>query len=261
MAVILDGKKLAERILAHLAKEIKNSLPADRQGSKKLKLVAVLVEDDPQSKIFLRQKEKACQKVGVDFQLCQFPRNISQKLLENEVKKISRNKLCHGIVIQLPLPKHIDAGKILNLIPAEKDVDVLSGKKMEAGVVSPVLAGILALLKEYKISFQGKKAAVVGRGRLVGQPMIDWLKKHNIEIAEDIKKADIVIFGVGKPGFVIKGDMVKKGAVVIDAAGDIEQKSIAKKASYLTPTPGGVGPMTVAMVIKNLLILNNVLIN
>ena len=119
-----------------------------------------------------------------------------------------------------------------------------------------VLGGILALLEEYKINIRGKKVAVVGRGRLVGQPVVDWLKKRRLDVTDDIKKADIIISGVGKPSFVIKGDMVKKGAVVIDAAGDVDQKSVAKKAGYLTPTPGGVGPMTVAMLLKNLLIFN-----
>ena len=246
MAIILDGKKLSERILEDLRVKIKKS-------SKKLKLAAVLVGSDKNSFIFLRQKERACKKVGVDFQLYQFPENISQEELAEEVKKISRNKLCHGIIIQLPLPKHIDAEKILSLIHPQKDIDALSGRAL---VLSPVLGGILALLEEYKINIRGKKVAVVGRGRLVGQPVVDWLKKRRLDVTDDIKKADIIISGVGKPSFVIKGDMVKKGAVVIDAAGDVDQKSVAKKAGYLTPTPGGVGPMTVAMLLKNLLIFN-----
>ena len=266
MAIILDGKKLSGEILEGLKDDILRTTGV----RKKLTLAAVLVGDDSQSKIFLRQKEKACNFVGVDFQLYRFPENISQEELAEEVKKIARHKLCHGIVIQLPLPIHIDAEKILSLIPAEKDVDVLSGKKMMAGVLSPVLAGILALLKEYKIEFQGKNVAVAGRGILVGKPVADWLERHGAnvfmadkktgDIADIAKKADIVISGAGEPN-LITGDMIKKGAVVIDASGDVEQKSVAKKASYLTPTPGGVGPMTVAMVLKNLLILNRVLVN
>ena len=203
MAVVLDGKKLAEKILADLSKELKNSLPAGRQGGKEFKLVAVLVGDDPQSKIFLRQKEKACKKIGVDFKLYQLPEDISQEKLTKKVKEL-RYKLCHGVIIQLPLPNHIDTPKILDLVPAEKDVD--------RRPISPVLAGILALLKEYRISFQNKKVAVVGRGRLVGQPVMEWLRKRHIEVVNDTKEADIVISGVGKPGFVIKGNMIKKGA-------------------------------------------------
>ncbi|MBI2041868.1 MAG: bifunctional 5,10-methylenetetrahydrofolate dehydrogenase/5,10-methenyltetrahydrofolate cyclohydrolase [Candidatus Nealsonbacteria bacterium] len=256
MAAILDGKKLAEKILESLKKKILRTTGV----RKNLKLVAVLVGNDPQSMIFLRQKEKACNFTGVDFQLYQFPENTSQEVLEEKVKEIGGQDN-NGIIVQLPLPKHIDAEKILSLIPAEKDVDALSGKETKPAILSPVLAGILAILKEYRIDFNGKKIAVVGKGRLVGQPIIDWFKKHSIEVSDDIKKADIVISGVGKLGFVIKGDMIKKNAVVVDAAGDIDQKSVALKSGYFTPTPGGVGPMTVAMVIKNLLILNRVLVD
>ncbi|MDO8559168.1 MAG: bifunctional 5,10-methylenetetrahydrofolate dehydrogenase/5,10-methenyltetrahydrofolate cyclohydrolase [bacterium] len=250
MAIILDGKKLSEEILEDIGRKIEKS-------GKKLKLVAVLMGEDPQSKIFLRQKEKACNFVGVDFQLFQFPEDISQEVLEEKIKEIG-DQDNNGIIIQLPLPKHIDTEKILDLIPAEKDVDALSGKEISPTILSPVLAGILELFKEYKIKIDGKKVAVVGRGRLVGKPVADWLEKHGADIIEDTKEADILISGVGKPGFVIKGDAIKKGAIVVDAAGDVDQKSVAKKAGYLTPTPGGVGPMTVAMLLKNLLILNSV---
>jgi len=262
MAIILDGKKLSEEILDNLKKKIRlRSLSSGGQGGKRLKLAAVLVGKDKNSKIFLKQKEKACKFVGIDFQLYQFSENISQENLAKAIKGL-RYKLCHGIIIQLPLPEHIDTEKILSLIPAEKDVDVLSGKNpsaslgQEAGIVSPVLAGILTLLKEYKINLPGKKVAVVGRGRLVGKPVFEWLKKHRIEVIEDIKKADIVISGVGKPGFIIKGEMIKNSAVVVDAAGDVDFKSVFPKAGYITPIPGGVGPMTVAMLLKNFVILN-----
>ena len=251
MAIILDGKKLSEKILENLKRDILRT-PDVR---KKLRLVAILVGNDSQSNIFLRQKEKACRFVGVGFRLFKFPENISQKELAQKVKEIGK-KENQGIIIQLPLPKHIDAEKILSLIPAEKDVDALSGKKIKAGILSPVLAGILSLLKEYKISFKNKKVAVVGRGRLVGQPVMEWLKKHRVEIVDDTKKADIVISGVGKPGFAIKGDMIKKGAIVIDAAGDVDFKTVAPKAGFITPVPGGLGPMTVAKVIENLIILS-----
>ncbi|MDO8669705.1 MAG: bifunctional 5,10-methylenetetrahydrofolate dehydrogenase/5,10-methenyltetrahydrofolate cyclohydrolase, partial [Candidatus Buchananbacteria bacterium] len=217
-------------------------------------LAAILVGEDKNSMIFLRQKKKACEFAGVVYQFFQFSGDISQESLEAEIKKIVRGTN-HGIIIQLPLPRHINAQNILDLIPPEKDVDVLSGKKIKPTILSPVLAGILALLKEYKINFHGKKVAVVGRGRLVGQPVINWLKKQRIEISDDIKRADILISGAGKPK-LIKGDMIKKGTVVVDAAGDVDFKTVEPKASYITPIPGGVGPMTVVMVIKNLMILN-----
>ena len=247
MAVILDGKKLSEKILKDLKGEIKKS-------GKKLKLAAVLVGDDKNSKIFLRQKKKACQKLGIGFQLFWFPKNISRKVLEGKVKKIGSQKN-NGIIIQLPLPEHIDTQKILNLIPPKKDVDLLSEKSRGFKILPPVLAGILELFREYKIKIKGKKAAIIGRGRLVGKPVADWMEKHGADITDNTKEADILISGVGQPD-LIKGNMIKRGAVVVDAAGDVEQKSIAKKASYFTPIPGGVGPMTVAMVLKNLFLLN-----
>jgi len=242
MAIILDGKKLSERILEELKRDILR-----RPGlRKKLKMAVVLVGEEPNSLIFLRQKEKACKKIGVDFQLFKFSENIGQSELAQKVEEISKEEN-NGIIVQLPLPKHIDTEKILSLIPAKKDVD--------RRPISPVLAGILALMREYKISFQDKKVAVAGRGRLVGQPVMKWLKKQGIEVVDDTRKADIVISGVGKPGFVIKGDTIKKSAVVIDAAGDVDFQSVFPKASYVTPTPGGLGPMTVAMVLKNLILL------
>lgn len=259
MAIILDGKKLSQEILENLRKKIRNS-------GMKLKLIAVLVGDDKNSKIFLRQKEKACEFVGVDFQLYRFPKDISQKSLEKEIKTL-RGKICHGIIIQLPLPKHIDAQKILNLIPPEKDVDLLSEKSQSGtGVLPPVLAAIVELFEKYRIKVKGKNAAVIGRGKLVGEPVIDWLRKQGamvsvvssktVNISSITRKADILISGVGKSG-LITGDMIKNGAVVVDAAGDIDFETVSKKAGYITPIFGGVGPLTVAMVIKNLLLLND----
>jgi len=249
MAIILDGKKLSEKILEGLKKKIKKS-------GKKLKLVAVLVGDDKNSKVFLRQKEKACNFVGIDFELYQFPENISQKALEEKVKKIGSQKN-HGVMVQLPLPKYIDTQEILNLIPLKKDVE---------RVFSPVLAGILELFKKYKIEFKGKNVVVVGRGRLVGRPVADWMGKNwakvfvvdekTSDISQTTKKADILISGAGRPN-LIKGNMVKKGVVAVDAAGDVDFKSVEPKASYITPIPGGLGPMTVAMLLKNLFLLNS----
>lgn len=248
MAIILDGKKLSRKILEDLREKVK-------KRGKKLKLAAVLVGKDPNSLVFLRQKEKACRKVGVDFRLYQFPESISQGALEEEVKKIG-GKINHGILVQLPLPKHIDVQEILNLIPLKKDVEKF---------FPPVLAGILELFKKYQIKFKGKNVVVVGRGRLVGGPVAEWMEKHGAKvfvvdkktrnILKIIKKADIIISGVGKKN-LIKGNMVKRGVVVVDAAGDIDQKGVAEKASYLTPTPGGIGPMTVAMLLKNLILLS-----
>lgn len=239
--IILDGKKLAEKILRNLKKEI---------GKKrlKLKLAVVLAGQDPASKIFIKQKEKACQKIGIGFELYNFSSKISELKLKKEIKEIAKNSEVSGMIIQLPLPKKINTDEILNFIPPEKNVEI----------ISPVVCAIECFLKEYKISLRKKNVVLIGRGRLVGQPLAAWFKKQKIEFSniDKIKQADIVISGVGKQN-LITGEMVKKGVVVIDAGGDVDFKSVSKKASYLTPIPGGVGPLTVACLLENLIKLNS----
>ena len=268
--VILDGKKLSEDILNNLKKEIKS-----RQL--KLKLAVVLAGKDRASRIHVIKKELACKKIGVDFKLYRFTSGIGTGRLEKEVKSIAEDPKNSGIVIQLPLPKNIDSEKVLNIIPGEKDVDVLSEKsfeKFERGkslIFPPTAKATCYLLKKYKINIRGKYVVVVGAGRLVGKPLAAWLKlrganfsvldKSTEDISAFTKKADILISGVGKAN-LIKGDMVKDGAIVIDvgssiengrAVGDIEFKTVSKKAGYITPVPGGVGPMTVACLLENLI--------
>lgn len=267
---ILDGKKLSEKILKRLKKEIKKE-------KLKLRLVVIQVDRDPISKIFINQKEKVCRNVGIDFKLYQFPKNINQDLLKEKIQKIAKSRLNSGIIIQLPLPRKFDTKAILNIIPQEKDIDVLSEKNQaqfylgNLKILPPTLSGIIKLLKEYKIKIKGKHFVVMGAGRLIGLPLAFWLlrQKTTVSVLEkftpDIsfftKKADILISGVGKPG-LISGPMVKKGVVVIDAGlalkrgklrGDVDFESVSKKASYITPVPGGVGPMTVACLLKNLI--------
>jgi len=175
---------------------------------------------------------------------------------KKEIKKIAEDPNNSGVVIQLPLSENLNTEEILNLIPSEKNIEVSS----------PVVCGIAHILKEYKISLKGKNIVLVGKGRLVGRPLTAWLKKQKLAVSniDKIKKADIIISGVGKPNLVT-GDMVKKGVVVIDAGtsfrhgkllGDVDFKDVSKKASYITPVPGGVGPMTVACLLKNLVKLN-----
>ncbi len=247
---ILDGKKLSEKILKNLKREIKKK-------RLKLKLAVVLVGGDLASKIFVRKKQKACKTIGIDFELFEFPSRISVAKLKKEIRKIVEDPNNSGIVIQLPLPKNLHTEEILNLIPKEKDAEA----------VSPVVCAIDYILRRYKISLKRKTIVLVGHGRLVGRPLAKWFKNKKVKFynINKIKKADIIISGVGRPGF-ITGDMVKKGAVIIDvgfshnkkkrAVGDVDFKSVSKKASYITPVPGGVGPMTVACLLKNLLKLN-----
>jgi methylenetetrahydrofolate dehydrogenase (NADP+)/methenyltetrahydrofolate cyclohydrolase len=267
---ILDGKKISEKILKNLKKRVK----------KKLTLAVVFVGKNPISEIFIRRKKIICEKMGIGFRLYSFPSTISKNLLKKELIKIIKNPSNSGVIIQLPLPKKFNPEEFLNLIPEEKDVDVLSERNLgkfyqgSLKILPPTVAGILELLKQYKIELRGKNVVILGAGRLVGFPLALQLLKEKAtvsvlnEFTKDTffytKKADILISAVGKANLV-KGEMIKKGAVVIDAGaslwrgklrGDVDFQSVSKKASFLTPSPGGVGPMTVAFLIKNLIQLS-----
>jgi len=283
---ILDGKKLSERILANLKKEIKNH-------RLKLRLAVISVGENQISQIFINQKEMACEKIGIDFKLFKFPTKIKNSELKKEISGIVKNPANSGVIIQLPLPKKFLPEEILNLISEEKDIDVLSenslGKFYQAlpsfssknlggqgtlKILPPTVQGILYIFKNYKIDLKGKNVVIVGAGRLVGFPLAIQLLKEKAtvsvlnEFTKDapsfLKKADILISGVGKPN-LIKGNMIKRGIIVIDAGtsvkngrlvGDVDFKSVSQKASYITPVPGGVGPLTVACLFENLIMLN-----
>lgn len=272
---LLKGKELAQKILEKIKREVK----IRRQ---KLRLAVVIVGDDPASKIFINQKEIACQKVGIDFELFNFPAVISFQELKKEIERISQDSANSGVIIQLPLSKKLEPEiqKILNLVPSAKDIDVLSEEnlgKFYSGtllILPPVVGAIVSILKKYKISIKGREVLLVGAGRLVGFPLAVWFLKERATVSiinkltkdapSFIKKADIIISGVGKP-CLIGGSMVKRGVVVIDAGtsfkkgklvGDVDFKSVSKKASYITPVPGGVGPLTVACLLENLVELN-----
>jgi len=267
--VLLDGKKLSEEILENLKKEIYNR-------KLKLKLAVIQIGENQVSSAFIGQKRIACKIAGIDFELFNFSPEIRIAELKSKIEKIAENSRNSGIIIQLPLPKKFITEELLNLIPEEKDADVLSEKSLgkfyqgTLGILPPTVQGILGLLKKYKISLQGKDIVILGAGRLVGFPLALQLLKEKAtvsvlnEFSKDTpsftKKADILISAVGKPN-LIKGDMVKKGAIVIDAgnsiekgrsSGDVDFKSVFKKAGFITPVPGGVGPMTVACLLKNL---------
>ena len=270
---IFDGKKLSKKILDDLAKKVK-------QENLKLKLGAVLVGKNKASEIFVREKEKACQKVGIDFQLFKFPSEISPTELKSEIKKVVELIKNGGVIIQLPLSKKFNKNEFLNLVPTEKDVDVLSEESIgrfysgNLKISPPLVCAIKEFFKKYKIKIKGKNIVVIGAGMLVGKPVSLWLlgEKANFSVVERYEKnvssftknADIIISGVGSNG-ILKGDMVKKGVIIIDAGisvlkgkpvGDIDFKSVSKKASYITPTIGGIGPMTVACLLKNLITLD-----
>ena len=269
MVRILDGKKLSEKILKNLEKEIKIK-------RLKLKLAVVLVGNDLGSQVYVRKKQEACEDIGIDFELFKYSSKISKSKLKEEIKKITENSANSGVIIQLPLPKGFDSQEFLNLISSKKDVDVLSEisiGKFYVGTLpisSPTTKGIRYLLKEYKISVRRKNIVLVGAGRLVGRPLTLWLlkEKATISIVDEYtknisyftKKADIIISGVGKP-HLITANMVKSGVAIIDVGtfrrkgklvGDVEFEGVSKKASYITPVIGGVGPMTVACLLENL---------
>ncbi|MDP2926593.1 MAG: bifunctional 5,10-methylenetetrahydrofolate dehydrogenase/5,10-methenyltetrahydrofolate cyclohydrolase [bacterium] len=270
---ILDGKKIADRILARLGKIIK-------KRRLKLKLAAVLVGNDPASLSFVGRKKQACEKIGIAFSLYQFPVTISRQKLEREIQRIAKNPAISGAIIQLPLPKSIDTDFVLNLLPPKKDVDCLGRRSLEkfreekSLILPPVVDAVAKLTQAFGIKFAGKKVLVIGKGRLVGQPLMVWLPKQGAivltadkstkDLAGLCLKADIIISGVGKPS-LIRGEMIKKGAVIIDVGsskkagqivGDVNFESCAKIARAISPVPGGVGPLTVACLLENLLILS-----
>lgn len=272
---LLEGKRVSEKILEDLRIKIK-------ENNLKLKLAIILVGDDAPSKMFIKRKEEACKKIGISFELFLFPKEILISDLKKEVEKICNNAENNGIVIQLPLPENLRAfdQQILNLVPPEKDVDILSEKNLGhfysgfSPIVPPVVGAISCLLKEYEVIIKGKNVVLVGAGRLVGFPLAVWLLKEKAtvsvinEFTDDapdfLKKADIVISGVGKPG-LIRGESLKEGVIVVDAGssikngislGDVDFESASKKAKYISPVPGGVGPLTVSCLLDNLVKIN-----
>ncbi len=262
--MIIDGRKIADEILGELAGKIKNL-------NKPLQLAAVLVGGHPGSRKFLELKKNAAEKTGISFKQYEFAETISTDEFCDEVRKISGDEKNSGVLVELPLPPHIDFQKVLDCIPPEKDVDVLSSasqRKFFGGdfnILPPAAEAVKIIFEKHKINPKGKKTAVFGKGILVGAPISFWLKKLGAKVFEideftrnpgDISKlADIVISGVGKSG-LITGDMVKKGAAVIDFGRDIDFNSVSKKAALVTPPVGGAGPLVVASVLKNLVALN-----
>ncbi|MDP4010278.1 MAG: bifunctional 5,10-methylenetetrahydrofolate dehydrogenase/5,10-methenyltetrahydrofolate cyclohydrolase [Candidatus Spechtbacteria bacterium] len=267
-AKILDGKKLSEKILSELKEEVKKI-------NKPIKLGVILVGDNEVSQKFIERKKKVGEDLGVEVKLYKYKADITTKALREQIGVICRTPNMGGVIVQLPLPEHINTQNVLDAILPEKDVDVLGYKALgkfyanKSRVAPPTASGIVKLLLEYNISIEGKVAAMVGYGRLVGKPTAHMLEEMGATViainkdtknkTELVKMADIVVIGTGEPGSVTK-DMIKKGAVVIDAgitfkdgkiAGDAAE-DVKEVAGFITPVPGGVGPMTVAMLLYNL---------
>jgi methylenetetrahydrofolate dehydrogenase (NADP+)/methenyltetrahydrofolate cyclohydrolase len=268
MSEILDGKKLAETIKQNLAKQIEN-LKAITQ--KTPKLVTILVGENPASHTYVNMKVKACGSIGMDSQKIHLPESTSTEELLEVIQKLNQDPSVNGILLQHPTPPQINERLAFDTILPEKDVDgvtTLSFGKLSFGQKTfyPCTPyGIILLLEEYKIPLKGKHAVVVGRSPILGKPMslllleknctVSICHSHTQALPEIVKQADLVVGAVGKPEF-IKGAWIKEGAVVIDAGynpgnvGDIDLKEASQKSSYHTPVPGGVGPMTIAVLLK-----------
>ncbi len=283
MAEILDGLSVSQKI----KQEIKEEVTKIVQGGKKAPhLAAILVGENGASKAYVNSKVKDCKEVGFTSSLLKFPDTICENELLEEIKKLNENEEIDGFIVQLPLPKGIDQEKIIMAIDPKKDVDGFHpenfGKMaLEMDSLLPATPfGIMQLLERYNIDTKGKKCVVIGRSRIVGRPMsilmsakgtdatVTLIHSHTPNIEEYTQKADIVIVALGIPNY-LKGDMIKEGAVIIDVGitrvnddsergyhlvGDVDFEACEKKASFITPVPGGVGPMTRAMLMKNTLL-------
>lgn len=271
--VKIDGKAFSQVILEKIREE-HNQLK-EKYG-KQAGLAVVIVGNNPASQVYVRNKMKACENVGFYSENIELDENISEKELLQEIDKLNKNDRINGILVQLPLPSHINELKIIDSISPEKDVDgfhVANIGKMvigdETGFLSCTPYGIMQLLEEYKIEIAGKDAVIIGRSNIVGKPMALMLiqKGATVQVCnsrtKDLRKklndADIIIVAAGVPKLLKKED-VKEGAVVIDVGinrvdgkicGDVDYEEVAERVSYITPVPGGVGPMTIASLIKN----------
>lgn len=273
MSKIIDGKELAKKVRLELKDEVEK-LKKDENIHPKL--AVIMVGSDPASQIYVRNKSKACDEIGIEFEEFLLDENTTQKELLDLIDRLNENEKVNGILLQSPIPKNLDINEAFRRISPEKDVDgfnpVNVGKLTlgQKGFVSCTPFGVIKMLEEYNIDIEGKNAVVLGRSNIVGKPMSQCLLNKNATVTichsktkninEITKNADIIVAAIGKKEFV-KGDMVKEGAVVIDVGinrgedgklkGDVDFEEVSKKASYITPVPGGVGPMTIAMLMTN----------
>lgn len=273
--MILDGKALSNKILDEISKEHDFMF---KKNGRRAGLVVVIVGDDKASRIYVKNKRMTCEKVGFFTETIDFSSNISEDELLKEIERLNSDERFDGILVQLPLPKHIDELKVLNAINPDKDVDGFHfnniGKMVvgdDTGFLSCTPYGIMQLFDEYNINVEGKDVVIIGRSNIVGKPMALLLiqKRATVQVCntrtkdmrEKLKNADIVISAAGVPNLIGKED-IKKGAVVIDVGinrvegkicGDVNFEEVKDIASYITPVPGGVGPMTIASLMKNTL--------
>lgn len=274
MAKIIDGKQIS----LDIKNELKEKVAKYKEQGIEITLAVVKVGNDPASAVYVRNKEKACEYVGINSKTLALPEETTEEELLNVVKELNEDKNVNGILVQLPLPKHIDESKVLLTIDSTKDVDgfhpVNVGKMVigEDTFLPCTPAGIIEMIKRTDIDIEGKECVIIGRSNIVGKPMAMLMLKENAtvtiahsrtkDLKEVTKRADIIVAAIGKAKFVT-ADYVKEGAVVIDVGmdrdengklcGDVDFESVSKVASAITPVPGGVGPMTVTMLLVNCL--------
>ena len=271
-AKILDGKAMSDALRQEIAaRVVKLKEKGITPG-----LAVILVGNDPASEIYVRNKGKGCEEVGIYSRTIRLPEETSQETLEEEIEKLNADDAIHGILVQLPLPKHLDSHAALAKILPQKDVDgfhLLNAGRLMAGtegVIPCTPRGAMYMIKSTGVDLNGKEAVVIGRSDIVGKPMAMLLMHENCTVtichsrtknlAEHTRRADILVAAVGKAGFTVTEDMVKPGAIVIDVAinraygriwGDVDFDRVKEKASWITPVPGGVGRMTITMLLDN----------
>ena len=281
---IIDGKATAEAIKAEIAEEVRQIVS---NGGRAPHLAAILVGHDGGSETYVKNKVLACERCGFESTLIRFEEDVTEEELLQCVDKFNKDESVDGFIVQLPLPKHIDEQKVIEAIDYRKDVDgfnPINVGRMSIGLpcfISATPLGIITLLKRYGINTSGKKCVVLGRSNIVGKPMAQLMMQkqfgdatvtvchsHTKDKKKECLEADIIIAAIGKPNF-LTGDMVKEGAVIVDVGttrvpdatrksgfhlnGDVKYDEVAPKSSFITPVPGGVGPMTICSLMKNTL--------
>lgn len=274
MATIIDGKQLAKKIRANLRIECEE---LKKQGIIP-KLAVIMVGDNPASKVYVKNKSRVCNEVGIEYQEYLLPENATQKELLELIKKLNKDKKTNGILLQSPLPQHLNINEAFKTITYLKDVDGFTPASVgklcigEDTFISCTPYGVIKMFEEYNIDLKGKNVVILGRSNIVGKPLMQCCLQKDATVtvchsktknlSEYTKKADVIISAIGKAKFLTE-DMVKDGVVIIDVGinrqddgklvGDVDFENVSKKASYITPVPGGVGPMTIAMLMNNVI--------
>lgn len=271
-ATIMSGKIVAASIKEQIKKDVE---ALSNEYHKRPKLTVIIVGNDPASLVYVRNKKRSCEELGIESEIIHYNEDVTEKEIEEKIKELSMLESVSGILLQLPLPKHLDSEKLISFIPQNKDVDGLTNANVAAlvknqkAIIPCTPLGVIDMLKHYQIEIEGKSVAIIGRSMLVGKPLSSLFLNNNATVTichsktQNIKsitsKADIVVVAIGKPRF-LKEDMIKEGAVVVDVGinrldgklvGDADFDNLVNKASFITPVPGGCGVMTVTELLKN----------